>query len=145
MLQLWLNDFLKELEKEQEAPSLHSDNQSAVDLENNPIYHDRIKHIDVLYYFLCKMLKDSVFLLLKIRTSQNPTDMLTKMVVVEKLKSCSASAGLQGRGSEFESLEVTISREQEEKGRKMDAAAVSTQSPSRRLLKCWSLIADLNR
>jgi len=57
---------LKELEKEQEAPSLHSDNQSAVDLAKNPVYHNRTKHIDVWYHFICKLLKDGVFSLVKI-------------------------------------------------------------------------------
>ena len=38
------------------------------------------------YHFIRKMLKDNVFLLLKIHTSQNPADMLTKVVTVEKLK-----------------------------------------------------------
>ena len=32
---IWLKNFLKELEMEQEAP-LHSDSQSAIDLANNP-------------------------------------------------------------------------------------------------------------
>ena len=32
---IWLIDFSKELEKEQEALSLHSDSQSAIDLANN--------------------------------------------------------------------------------------------------------------
>ena len=84
---------MKELKKELEVPSLHNDKQSAIDLINNLVYHDRTKHIDVRYYFIRKMLKDGVLLLLKIHTSQNPTNMLTKVVAVEKLKSCSASAG----------------------------------------------------
>jgi len=72
------------------------DSQSAIDLANNPVYHDRIKHIDVRYHFIRKMLKDDVFLLLKIHMSQNLADMLTKVIALEKLKSCSTSVGLQG-------------------------------------------------
>ena len=83
---IWLKDFFEELGKEQEAPSLYSDNQSMIDLVNNLIYHNKIKHIDVRYHFICKLLKDGVFSLLKIYTSQNPADMLTKVVTVEKLK-----------------------------------------------------------
>jgi len=112
---IWLKDFSKELGKEQEALSLHSDSQSAIDLANDPVYHDRTKHIDVRYHFICKLLKDGVFSLLKIHTSQNLTDMLTKVVTVEKLKSCLVSVGLQAWVSEFESLRVTISRELEKK------------------------------
>ena len=81
---IWLNDCLNELRKEQEAPSLHSDSQSAIDLANNLVYHKRTKHIFVRYHFIHKMLKDVVFLFL--HTSHNPADMLTKVVAVEKLK-----------------------------------------------------------
>ena len=86
---------MNELEKEQEAPSLHSDIQSAIDLANNSVYHDRIKQIDVWYHFIRKLLKDDVFSLLKIHASQNLADILTKVATVEKLKSCSASVDLQ--------------------------------------------------
>ena len=92
---IWLKDFLKELEKEQETPSLHSDSQSVIDLTNNLVYHDRTKYIDMRYHFICKLLKDDVFSLLKIHTSWNLADMLTKVVTVEKLKNCSSFVGLQ--------------------------------------------------
>jgi len=40
-----------------EAPSLHSDSQSAIDLANNLVYYDRTKHIDMRYHFICKLLR----------------------------------------------------------------------------------------
>ena len=86
---------MKELEKEQETLSLHRDSQSEIDLANNLIYHDRTKRIDMRYHFIHKLLKDCGFSLLKIHTSQNPADMLTKVVTVEKLKNCLAFVGLQ--------------------------------------------------
>jgi len=86
---------LKELRKEQEAPSLHSDSQSTIDLANNLIYHDITKHIDVRYHFIYKLLKNGVFSLLKIHISQNLADILTTVVTMETLKSCSASVSLQ--------------------------------------------------
>jgi len=88
-------NFLKELGKGHGAPSLHSDSESAIDFANNPVYHDRTKYIDVRYHLICKLLKDVVFSLLKIHTSQNPTNMLAKVLAVEKLKSCSTFVGLQ--------------------------------------------------
>ena len=91
----WLQDFIKELGKEQVTPSLHSDIQSAIDLTNNPIYHDRTKHIDVRYHFICILLKDSVLSLVKIHTNQNSTDMLTK--VVTTLGEFGVSGRWQGR------------------------------------------------
>ena len=69
---MWLKKFMKELDKEQVISSLHSDRQSVIDLSNNPIYHDRIKHIDVWYHFIHILLKDGVLSLKKIHASQNP-------------------------------------------------------------------------
>ena len=91
-----MKDFMKELGKEQLTSSLHIDSQSAINIANNPVYHDRTKHIDVWYHFICILLKDSVLSLVKIHTSQNPADMLTIEVTTEKLKTSSASMGLLG-------------------------------------------------
>ena len=38
---------MKKLDKEQVISSLHSDSQSAINLANNSVYHDRTKHIVV--------------------------------------------------------------------------------------------------
>jgi len=85
---------MKELGKEHISPSLHSDSQSAIDLVNNPVYCDRTKYIDVRYHFIHILLEDGVLSLEKIHTSQNPTNM-TKVITVEKLKTCLASVGFQ--------------------------------------------------
>ena len=135
---------MKDLEKEQEAPSLHNDSQSAINLANNLVYHDRITHIDVRYHFIRKLLKDGVFSLLKTDTNQNLADTLTKMVTVEKLKIYSAFVGLQACESEFESLGVTVSREREKNVRDRMLQLRHYQSPSGRLLKLWGLIVDLD-
>jgi len=87
---------MKELGKEQVTLSLQSDSQRVIDLANNLVYHDKIKHIYVRYHFIRIPLKDSVLSLVKIHTSRNPADMLTKVVTTEKLKTCSASVGLLG-------------------------------------------------
>ena len=57
---IWLKNFMEELVKEQMSPSLHSDSQSVINLTNNSAYHDRTKHIDVRYHFICILLKDGV-------------------------------------------------------------------------------------
>jgi len=82
---IWLKFFMKELSKEQVTLSLHNDSHNSIDLANNPVYHNRTKHIDVRYYFIRILLKDSVLSLVKIHTSRNPADMLIKVVMTEKL------------------------------------------------------------
>jgi len=86
---------LEELDLKQEDYVLYSDNQSAIDLAKNPVYHVKTKHIDVRYYFIRQLLEDGELLLEKILGSKNPADMLTKSVTVNKLK-CSTSIGFHG-------------------------------------------------
>ena len=58
------------------------------------MYHMRTKHTQVRYHFIRLALEDGVLVLEKIIGSLNPADMLTKTVLVEKLKLCTTSIGL---------------------------------------------------
>lgn len=91
---VWLQNFLEELGKKQEDNILYCDNQSAIHLAKNPSFHSRTKHIQLRYHFIRSLLEDGILKLEKISGSQNPADMLTKTVTIDKLKLCSASVGL---------------------------------------------------
>ena len=73
---------------------LYCDSQSAIHFAKNPIYHARTKQIQVRYHFIRSVLEDEVLVLEKILGSQNPADMLTKTILIEKLKLCATSVGL---------------------------------------------------
>ena len=50
---MWLRKLLSGLfECELEAIVVHCDNQSGIRLSENPVFHDRSKHIDIRYHFL---------------------------------------------------------------------------------------------
>ena len=85
-----------ELGKEHDKGTLYSDSQSAIHLAKNSTFNSRTKHIQLKYHFIQPMLEDGELKLEKIHTSQNPADMLTKVVTREKLRTCSVSIGLQG-------------------------------------------------
>ena len=91
---IWLHGFLNELGKKQEMGILHSDNQSAIFLAKNSAFHSKSKHIQTKYHFICYLVEDKLVILEKIYGSKNSTDMLTKGVIIEKLKLCAASIGL---------------------------------------------------
>lgn len=59
---------------------------SVVCLTKNPIYHRRIKHIDVQYHYIREVIKNDRVRVLKVGTHENIVDMLTKLIQVEKLK-----------------------------------------------------------
>ena len=93
---IWLQRFMGELGKEHDMGALYSDSQNAIHLAKNSAFHSRTKHIQLKYHFIRSVLEDGEFKLEKIHTSQNPIDMLTKVVTREKLRTCSVSIGLQG-------------------------------------------------
>ena len=92
---VWLQSFLEELGKKQEDNVLYCDSQSAIHLAKNPSFHSRTKHIQLQYHFIRSLLEDGILKLEKISGAQNPADMLTKTVTIDKLKLCSASVGLK--------------------------------------------------
>ena len=91
---IWLKNFLSELGLNQKDCSLHCDNESAVHLAKNPVFHSRTKHIKLRYHFVRDHVSEGTFYLKKILGVKNPADMFTKVVTVDKLKLCMASTGL---------------------------------------------------
>ena len=75
---------------------LYKDRQSAIHISNNSAFHSRTKHIHLKYHSIWSVLEDVELKMEKIHTSQNPADMLTKVVTREKLRMCPVSIGLQG-------------------------------------------------
>jgi len=90
-----LKNLLKELGKEQDDSLLFTDNQSAIFLTKNPILQSRCKHIELKYHFIINLINDGDLFLLKIPSAENPTDMLTKTVTIDKLRLCIVSTGFQ--------------------------------------------------
>ncbi|KAL5819405.1 hypothetical protein ACOSQ4_023247 [Xanthoceras sorbifolium] len=75
---------------------LHNDNQSAICMAKNSVFHSRTKRIGLSYHFIKSSLDDEVLNLVKIQEIKNLADMLTKPVTTEKLELCVASMDLQG-------------------------------------------------
>ena len=64
------------------------DSQSSIHLAKNQVYHARTKHIDVRYHFVRKIIEECGVLVQKIKTDDNPADMLTKVVTTIKSNHC---------------------------------------------------------
>jgi hypothetical protein len=89
--------FPGKLGKKDKKGVLHSDSQSAIFLAKNPVYHSRMKHIQLKYHFIRSLLESEQLILEKICGAKNPTNRLTKKgITFEKLKLCAVSIGLQG-------------------------------------------------
>jgi transposase InsO family protein len=96
---LWLKRFLQELGFKQQRYVVLCDNQSAIHLAKNSMFHKRTKHIDVRYHWIRDCLEDGLFELDKVHTDDNGSDMLTKPLAKEKLKVCCSIAGMANSSS----------------------------------------------
>jgi hypothetical protein len=57
---------------------IHCDNQSCVMLSENHVFHDKLKHIEIKYYFLYDKFQKGEVILQYISTNEQTTNILTK-------------------------------------------------------------------
>ncbi|GJY89530.1 retrovirus-related pol polyprotein from transposon TNT 1-94 [Tanacetum coccineum] len=77
---VWLKMLLEELGHKQEKITLFCDNQSALYLARNPVFHSKTKHIRVQYHFVREKLEEETVNMQKIHTDDNVADYLTKAI-----------------------------------------------------------------
>lgn len=75
---LWLQQLLLDLGESFEYVTLYVDNQSAIKLINNPVYHKRTKHIDVKYNFIREKVELGIIQINYISSKDQLADILTK-------------------------------------------------------------------
>ena len=91
---LWMKDFIGERGIRQDEYRLYCDSQSAIHLAKNTAYHSRTKHIQHRYHWIQEQVEDREFALTKIHTTENGSDMLTKVLTPDKLDACRKQIGL---------------------------------------------------
>ena len=62
--------------------TLHSDSMSAIQLAQNLVFHSKTKHIEVKYHFM--VLEDKHIEIVKVHMDDNPIDLLTKGLPIER-------------------------------------------------------------
>ena len=60
-----------------DATCIHCDNQSCVKLSENPMFHDRSKHIEIKYHYIKDIVQRGVVKLLYVVTEEHIADVLT--------------------------------------------------------------------
>ena len=91
---VWLGRLVIDLGIKEQMPMLHCDSQSAIQLARNPVYHAKTKHVDVKYHFIREMLEDKQIELVKVHTTENPADILTKGLPGESFAHCRELLGV---------------------------------------------------
>nr|GEW46299.1 zinc finger, CCHC-type [Tanacetum cinerariifolium] len=77
---IWLRGLLEELCVELNKVTVNCDNQGAIYLSWNHVFHERTKHINVRYHFIREVLKAKTVEVLKVGTEYNDADALIKVV-----------------------------------------------------------------
>ena len=76
----FMKQLLSELGIEIETVPIYEDNKGAVDLAGNPVYHRRVKLIDIWCHSIREKVADGSVIILKITTRANFADVHTKAV-----------------------------------------------------------------
>ena len=80
---------MEELDCEQKgATILYCDNQSTIAISNNPVHHNRTKHIDTRLHFIRDLIEQKMIELQYVNTNQQVADVLTKSLPREKFNWC---------------------------------------------------------
>ena len=84
-LKMLLKDFTAE--EDNKLPTLiRGDNQGSLDLAQNPVHHQRSKHIDIKYHFIREKCADGDIKLQYVSTAENVADLMTKAATKQKLE-----------------------------------------------------------
>jgi hypothetical protein len=76
---IWLRKLLIDLfDLEMEATTILCDNQSCIKMIENHVFHDRSKHIEIRYHYICDMVQRGALKLQYVSTDEQVADVLTK-------------------------------------------------------------------
>ncbi|GKA36368.1 retrotransposon protein, putative, ty1-copia subclass [Tanacetum coccineum] len=78
---IWLRRLLEELGVTLNIVAVNCDNQGAIHLLRNYVFHERTKNISVRYHFIREVLETKMVEVLKLGTEHNAVDALTKVGV----------------------------------------------------------------
>ncbi|GJX04226.1 ribonuclease H-like domain-containing protein [Tanacetum coccineum] len=76
---IWILNFLKDLQIENLLPvSLYCDNNSAIKIDANPVFHERTKHLEIYLHFVREKVLEGVVKTVKLDSANQIADILTK-------------------------------------------------------------------
>ena len=91
----WLKSLLEELGVSEDAKmKLWCDNKSAISIANNPVQHDRTKHIEIDRFFIKEKLDSGLLELSHVATGDQAADCLTKGLGSHDLEKGCSKMGL---------------------------------------------------
>ncbi|CAN0825128.1 Retrovirus-related Pol polyprotein from transposon TNT 1-94 [Linum grandiflorum] len=97
---IWLRQLMLELNVQQQGPTiLHCDNQAAIHIASNPVFHERTKHVEMDCHFVRERVVSKEVMPMKISSTEQVADMFTKALgrdrlafLLDKLSVCNLHA-----------------------------------------------------
>jgi hypothetical protein len=77
---MWMCQFLDEIGVEYATPNIYCDSTTAISWAEDPVQHQRNKHVSIKYYYCRDKVADGKVFLFKIHTTRNLSDLMTKPV-----------------------------------------------------------------
>ena len=100
---LWFRKLLTDLHMEQEeSTQIFVDNQAAISISNNPVFHGKTKHFKIKLYFLREVQKEGEVLLLHCKTENQVADILTKALSKARFEFLREKLGMSSSSSKNE-------------------------------------------
>ncbi|GJR73212.1 putative ribonuclease H-like domain-containing protein [Tanacetum coccineum] len=109
---LWIQNQMLDYGFNFMQTKIHVDNESAICVIKNPVYHSKIKHIEIRHHFISYFYEKRLIKMVKIHTDHNVADLLTKAFDV----------------SRFNFLVVGDVAVHKELGNRMERAAITASS-----------------
>lgn len=82
---IWLRRLLNDLGHPQREPTvIYEDNTATKSLAENPVHHERTKHIDIAYHFIRERVQTREIRVEHVSTNEQLADLLTKGLIREK-------------------------------------------------------------
>lgn len=94
---IYLKNLQFEITNENYPITIYNDNQSALKLSVNPMYHRRSKHIDVRYHFSRECIANNLVSVKYLQSAEMPADILTKGLCQSKHNKFLEMLGLTGK------------------------------------------------
>ncbi|MCH84640.1 retrovirus-related Pol polyprotein from transposon TNT 1-94, partial [Trifolium medium] len=92
---IWLLFLMKDLNMHcSKPPVIYCDSQSAMHIAQNPVFHERTKHLEIDCHFVREKLQQGILRLLPISTDDQLADCLTKPLATPKFISFISKLGL---------------------------------------------------
>jgi hypothetical protein len=92
---VWLSRLIVDMMGTKEATvKLLTDNMSAIALSRNPLHHDRSKHIDTKYYFICECIEEGKVEVDHVGTTGQLADIFTKSLGAVKFVELRSALGV---------------------------------------------------